>query len=98
MSSKIIKIGNKNSVSYNAKTDRIYPSHRHFVIVTLILIVGPSLLVFGMLYFNDELTFSGRLIMAIVYALSFFICVRSLLKASMTDPGFIPPQVQKLSE
>ena len=36
--------------------------------------------------------------MAIAYLITFLACLRSLFIASTTDPGFIPPQVQKLSE
>ena len=54
MSSKVISLGIKNSVKYNASSERIYPSHSKFVCITLVLIVLPSLIMFGMISVNLE--------------------------------------------
>ena len=56
MSSKILKLGIKNSVSYNIATERINPSHMKFVSITLILIVVPSITSFFLIITNAELS------------------------------------------
>ena len=60
------------------------------MIVTLVLILGPSFTCLYLIYTNTGLVLISKGILTLIYALTLSLCLHALFKASTTDPGIIP--------
>jgi hypothetical protein len=84
-------IGEEKSLTYNSETGRVWPSDWPFVLVTLFLILVPSLLCFIIvILLNAKFPAAVKVVLAIIYVISLSVCLWSLLRCSATDPGIIP--------
>lgn len=84
-------IGEDQALTYNSETDRVWPSDWPFILVTLFLILVPSLLcLVVVILMNEKFPVVLKAFLIAIYLISLGVCLWSLLRCSATDPGIIP--------
>ena len=84
-------LGRNKDVSYNTRTGRVSGGDAYFLVLTLSLILVPSLgCLVCAIWLNANLELWLQILLTVILSLSVFMCLRSLLKCAFTDPGIIP--------
>ena len=83
--------GRRKEVTYNPSSGKVCGSDSNFLVLTLTLILVPSVLCFVVvILMNPHFRVWEKAVLTLVYALSLFLCLNMLFKCSFTDPGIIP--------
>ena len=83
--------GDKKNMSYNSRTKRVCPADWPFILITLFLILTPSLLcLVVVIIMNDKFSIELKVFLVIIYVTSLAVCLWSLYYCSSTEPGIIP--------
>ena len=82
--------GKKDQVRYNPESKKVCPSDWWFIILTLILIIGPTALAYFVILGNEELEAWIIIILLLFETGSIYLCLWALYSAATTEPGIIP--------
>lgn len=66
------------------------PGDWKFTLLTLAIIVIPSGMCFYCIFAAENVDPAIMVLLAIIYAISLFLCLRSLFRTTLADPGIIP--------
>ena len=78
-------------VQFNPITERIWPSHKNFTLLTMFIIIAPSLCcILGLVVFNPYVPLVVKVWFAGLNCCSLGLSMKYLLQCAATDPGYIP--------
>ena len=84
-------IGEKDSLSYDSRKERLWPSDCAFTSITFILILVPSALTLGyIIILGQVFDIWLRILLFIINAFTLYMCLYNLCKATYTEPGILP--------